>query len=332
MIYANYDLIIIGDDTVINIRPFKDGDEVDASKVITKTLMTVNIKDYPKEFMEKLSETMNPELIKKRSEIFDAYIVTDDKKIIGIGMCGPYWDSLTESSFFTIFLDPDYEGMGIGRKIIETLEQDKYFLRADRVEIPASLTALEFYRHFGYGFKKLGNIANEQGEYKLEKYPKISSDNNNKQQYNMRPYINNEYHNYYEFVYRLKKDCYINYVEENWGTWDEETQRQLFKKFMNLYEKQLYIIQLSGIDIGFYNGVTLNDGSYEIENICILSEYQKRGIGTRILKDILELHKHQDIKTQYFKQNPVRKLYERLGFVSNGETKYHYQMIKLKQK
>ena len=36
----------------------------------------------------------------------------------------------------------------------------------------------------------------------------------------------------------------------------------------------------------------------------------------------------QNIKIQYFKQNPVGKLYERLGFKPNGETKTHFQMIK----
>ena len=36
----------------------------------------------------------------------------------------------------------------------------------------------------------------------------------------------------------------------------------------------------------------------------------------------------QNIKIQYFKQNPVGKLYERLGFKPNGETKTHFQLIK----
>ena len=34
----------------------------------------------------------------------------------------------------------------------------------------------------------------------------------------------------------------------------------------------------------------------------------------------------QNIKIQYFKQNPAGKLYERLGFKPNGETKTHFQM------
>ena len=34
----------------------------------------------------------------------------------------------------------------IGRKIIETLEKDEYFLRAKRIEVPASITAVPFYK------------------------------------------------------------------------------------------------------------------------------------------------------------------------------------------
>lgn len=49
-----------------------------------------------------------------------------------------------------------------------------------------------------------------------------------------------------------------------------------------------------------------------------------------LIKNILDKHRKQDIKIQYFKQNPVGKLYKRLGFILNGETEFHYQMIKQK--
>lgn len=133
---------------------------------------------------------------------------------------------------------------------------------------------------------------------------------------------------YYEFVYEVKKEAYKNYVEECWGAWDDNAQREYFKKFIDTYKDTSYIIELDSVDIGFYNDEELEDGSYEIGNICIIPEYQGKGIGTQILADILEKHKNQDIKIQYFKQNPVGKLYSKLGFVPNGETKFHYQMIK----
>lgn len=144
-------------------------------------------------------------------------------------------------------------------------------------------------------------------------------------------YIDNEYHDYKEFIYQLKKDAYKKYVEECWGAWVEDDQRKYFENFINQVKDDAWIIQLNGIDIGFYNGMELEDGSYEIGNICIIPEYQGRGIGTQVLKDVMALHKNQDLHIQYFKQNPVGKLYERLGFVPSGETEFHYQMTKIKQ-
>lgn len=86
----------------------------------------------------------------------------------------------------------------------------------------------------------------------------------------------------------LKKNAYKKYVEECWGAWIEEDQQKYFENFIN--------------------------------------EYQGKGIGTKILKDILEKYNDTDIEIQYFKQNPVGVLYERLGFEKSGETNFHYQM------
>ena len=315
----------------IKVRRYKAGDEHEICEVVRKDVLTENINDYTKEEIYELIESHDEELIKKRAKEFHVYVLTDNEKIIGVGMIGPYWGSLTESSFFTIFRDPQYKGQGLGRKIIEVLESDEYYKRADRVEIPASITAVEFYKHFGYGFKKFGHIVDNEGIYRMEKYPKISKNNTDLNQYNMRPYIDNEYHNYKEFVYKTKKDAYKKYVEECWGEWNEEAQKKYFEEFINTVYNDTWIIQLNGKDIGFYNGLNLEDGSYEIGNICIIPEFQGKGIGTQVLKDIMELHKEQDLHIQYFKQNPVGKLYKRLGFESNGETKFHYQMIKLKK-
>lgn len=133
----------------------------------------------------------------------------------------------------------------------------------------------------------------------------------------------------YEFIYQLKKDAYKKYVEANWGTWNEHDQREYFENFINRIKNDVYIIQFEDKDIGFYNGEMLENGDYEIGNICIIPQYQRKGIGTSILKRILAQNEDRDIIIQYFKQNPVGKLYERLGFISNGETQYHYRMIKL---
>ena len=310
------------------IRRFKESDAKEVVNVIKRASLEVNIKDYTKEAMDKLVKKITEEFVIKRAAQFHMYVVTEEEQVIGVGAVGPYWDSLTESSLFNVFILPEHQKKGLGKKLVKELESDEYYKRADRIEIASSITALEFYRHLGYGFKKYGNITNENGDYILEKFPKISNNNNNEKQYNMRPYIDNEFHKDYDFVYEVKKNAYKKYVEECWGSWIEEDQRNYFKNFIEQVKENAYIIQLNGKDIGFYNGEILEDGSYEIGNICIIPEYQGRGIGTEILKDMIELHQQEDIHIQYFKQNPVGNLYRRLGFKENGETKFHYQMIK----
>lgn len=72
------------------------------------------------------------------------YVVEENDQIIGCGSIGPYWGRADESSLFTIFVRPGRKGKGIGRKIVETFEQDEYFLRAKKIEIPASITGTSF--------------------------------------------------------------------------------------------------------------------------------------------------------------------------------------------
>ena len=155
-------------------------------------------------------------------------------------------------------------------------------------------------------------------------YEFINGDVTMKEIINLVPYTEDDY----EFVYEVKKNAYKKYVEDCWGEWIEKVQRKFFDNFIETVRSNAYIIMLGDKKIGFYNGDILNNGNYEVGNICIIPEYQGQGIGSKILKDILEENKNKNIEIQYFKQNPVGKLYKELGFIPNGETEYHYQMIK----
>lgn len=108
----------------------------------------------------------------ERTTQFHCYVIenSDNKQIVGIGSIGLYWGSMTESSPFNIFVDPDYQGQGLGRMIINTLEMDEYFLRASRIEIPASKTALHFYKKMGYCFKNGIDEVDSEELYRLEKF------------------------------------------------------------------------------------------------------------------------------------------------------------------
>lgn len=154
----------------MEIRLFKESDACEVSALIANALRTTNIKDYSREYIENDVKKLSPERLIKRASWLHFYVFIKDGKIVGCGGIGPYYDSCDESSLFTIFVLPEYQGQGIGRKIIETLESDEYFLRAKRVEIPASITACQFYLKMGYGYKPGGDKVDSEGLYRLEKW------------------------------------------------------------------------------------------------------------------------------------------------------------------
>ncbi|WP_143104532.1 GNAT family N-acetyltransferase [Butyrivibrio sp. INlla21] len=154
---------------MMNIRQFEHSDAPAVSELIRNTIKISNTKDYPKELMDALIKVETPEHVLERASWTHFYVVEDQEKIIGCGAIGPYWGKEDESSLFTIFVSPEYQGKGVGRAIIETLEKDEYFLRAKRIEIPASITGVPFYLKMGYHFKNGISEPDDEHLIRMEK-------------------------------------------------------------------------------------------------------------------------------------------------------------------
>ena len=153
----------------MEISILKESDIEEVSKLIEKTARTRVVIYYPQKEIDAVCASLNYDGVKKRASWTHFYVIKENNKIVACGAIGPYWDSLTESSLFTIFVDPDYQGKGYGRKIIETLENDEFFKRAKRIEIPASMVAIPFYKKMGYEFKN-GELIYSDGHFAMEKF------------------------------------------------------------------------------------------------------------------------------------------------------------------
>lgn len=97
-------------------------------------------------------------------------LLVKTQKIIGCGAIAGYFCSTSESILLAIFVLPDYQEKGVGKWIIETPEQDEYFLRAKRIEIPSSITAVEFFKKMGYEYENGFAGIDEEQAYRLEKF------------------------------------------------------------------------------------------------------------------------------------------------------------------
>lgn len=127
-----------------------------------------------------------------------------------------------------------------------------------------------------------------------------------------------------EFLYQLLKATMREYVDQTWG-WDEDWQRAYFEMRFDPAKNQ--IIVLDNHDIGVI-ATEKSEDEILLSSLYILPEYQGRGIGTRLIKELLARAFRDGLAVglRVLKVNPARRLYERLGFVVVEEKDTHYYM------
>ena len=90
------------------------------------------------------------------------------------------------------------------------------------------------------------------------------------------------------------------------------------------------IIGVDGKAVGFLQ-VSETENAITLAQIHIESDYRDRGIGTRLLRDLLSdaAAKRKPVLLSVVRGNRARVLYERLGFLIGGEdaTKLHMRWM-----
>lgn len=84
---------------------------------------------------------------------------------------------------------------------------------------------------------------------------------------------------------------------------------------------------MEGRDIGYFSLKETEVGLY-LENIQLLPSVQGRGLGTVILKRVLQDNASQPIELTTFTNNPAMRLYERLSFEVIGREGETIRMLK----
>ena len=137
----------------VTARRFRDADTHPVHNLIIRNFLEVNVKDYGLAAMQQLAAIYTEEKVRALAKSAHMYVFETDETIVGTGSIARYWGSPSESILLRIFVLPAYHGKGIGSLILQTLEQDELFTHAKRIEIPASITAVDFYRKYGYTYK-----------------------------------------------------------------------------------------------------------------------------------------------------------------------------------
>jgi ribosomal protein S18 acetylase RimI-like enzyme len=309
----------------MNIRRFEAKDADAVSALVIKTLRISNVKDYPAELMEEIVKSQQPENILERASWTHFYVVEDGDKIIGCGSIGPFWGKEDESGLFTIFVLPEYQGKGVGRLIMETLEKDEYFLRAKRIEIPSSITGCQFYRKFGYDYKNGIAELDEENLYRLEKFRDVS-------RFGIKEICRNDIPECVNII----RESFMTVADEfgftvenaprfvAFATTDEKLLAQLDSEHRQMYA---YYSE-DGKIIVYYSLLRLENNECELNNLCVLPDYRHKALGTKLFSHACAKAAAMECTKLVFsivEENvKLRKWYEKNGAVHVGTKKFDF--------
>jgi GNAT superfamily N-acetyltransferase len=127
----------------ITVRRFCPSDADTLSKIITRCLREVNSKDYPASLIEKMCTHFTPDTIRSLAEQREMYVAELDGETVGTV-------SRHENKVYTMFVNPDCAGSGVGSRLMGHIEGLAAGEGYDFMETGASITAHDFYRKRGY--------------------------------------------------------------------------------------------------------------------------------------------------------------------------------------
>ena len=138
---------------MVTVRKFREEDAEAVSELIIRTLLVTNSKDYPPEMIDELILREQPEDQTELGKRAHFYVAEENGSLIGCGAAGPGKNPGEPCGLYSVFVLPEQQGKGVGRKILVTLESDEYAVLSGRIELHASITGLNFYRKLGYEYK-----------------------------------------------------------------------------------------------------------------------------------------------------------------------------------
>ena len=125
----------------------------------------------------------------------------------------------------------------------------------------------------------------------------------------------------FEFLWRLHNAALKEYVTKTWG-WDEVWQRRNFSQTFDPEAGEIIVVD--ELDAGFL-WVNEHEAETVLVSIRLLPRFQNKGIGTKIIREILDSSKNP-VRLQVLKVNPALNLYKRLGFKVFAENETHFSM------
>jgi predicted N-acetyltransferase YhbS len=147
---------------MIVIRTFEPGDAEAVSALIRRTMRESNSRDYPLDRLQPLIDYFSPEKLRRLGQERVCLVAEIDRQLVGTA-------ALDGAELATFFVLPEYQGQGIGKRLLAAIEQQAQMLGIARITVDSSLTGAAFYARLGYlrtGVEREGTAGTQIGMQK----------------------------------------------------------------------------------------------------------------------------------------------------------------------
>jgi len=162
----------------VEIKEYNEKYAKEISDIILSNLYTITIKDHGKEVVDRIAKHFTEDEIKKNfPNRIKCFVAVDENKVLGtasIDNIKSIYGIEVENTknkyiILTVFTNLEYQHQGIGKSLIQKIDEYAEKIGAEEVLIPASVYGLEFYKKLGYDFYNGNSSQNNDGEYILSK-------------------------------------------------------------------------------------------------------------------------------------------------------------------
>lgn len=137
------------------------------SEIVLQNLYKININDYSREYIDRVASHFTKDEIEKNfPQRIKCFIALKDDEVVGTASIHKFYDNEPNTYVvLTVFVKIANHKQGIGKLLIETVEEYAKGIGGKKLKVPASAFGLEFYKKLGYDFVNGEPQLNEDKEY-----------------------------------------------------------------------------------------------------------------------------------------------------------------------
>ncbi|GMO25618.1 GNAT family N-acetyltransferase [Bradyrhizobium sp. TM233] len=137
------------------IRPAREDDADGISGVILRALRETNAKDYTNEIIERVERGFSPDAVRQLIGKRSVFVAAIGSRVVGTA-------SLDGSVVRTVFVAPDVQARGIGKRLMAEVERAARERNIPALTVPSSVTAEIFYARLGFSAVRDSDYGDER--------------------------------------------------------------------------------------------------------------------------------------------------------------------------